>query len=339
MSVTLDNFKLNPLTQKQLPLVAIDTKNAEWFSTNYQSRAQKKAPEYYTLRTLVEAVRNSEATFEQFPVDEKNLQAIAKSIFVEQLWLQRDITLGSIDGELYIIGGRHRVSAIANTLAQAVRYRQQYFSWSEDHLKDVFDGCLSMFIRCDVYYLANHEDLLTLISADNQSRRMRKAEFSHLMAQSYGADSSSIESISETLLSSDLTPKEAIQIAAQNFTRRSDSKLKPQTRQILGERIAKHILYGADPSKRIAIANKLKVNSKEEFEFLMEKAWDILNEVIKDEIVIAKNATLLSKEVTDRLDEYQRQASLKPVIEVVLPPEPMVEPVKATRGARKLAKV
>lgn len=344
MDITLSNFNLNLLSQKQLPVVLLDVKNTEWFSTNYQSRTQKKSPEYYSLRTLLQAVKNSESTFEQFPIDEKNTKDIARSIFIDYMWLQRDITLGSIDGDLYIIGGRHRISAIANVFAQIVRYRYAAFSWSEAHLQEAFDSALDVFIRCDVLYLSSQEDLLTLITADNESRRMRKAEYSHLVAQSHGADSSSLDSITNTLFNSDLSPQEAVTIAAQNFTRRQDSKLKPQTRQILGERIAKHILYGGDPGKRLAIANKLRVQSKEEFEYLMDRGWSILQDIIKDEIVIAKNVTALSKQVTDILDEEQRQASLLPEITVEQPEhtKTLIEPMtvgKPARGSRKLQKV
>lgn len=338
MDIKLSNFNLNLLSQKQLPLVTVDTQNAEWFSTNYQSRAQKKHPEYYSLRTLLEAVNNSESTFEQFPVDERNAKDIARSIFVDSFWMQRDVTLGSIDGDLYIVGGRHRLTAIANVFAQVVRYRHAAFAWSEVHLEGVFNSCLDMYIRCDILYLGNREDLLTLISADNESRRMRKAEFGHLIAQAHGADSASLDSISDTIFSSDLTPQEVVTIAAQNFTRRQHNKLKPQTRQILGERIAKHILYGSDPTKRLAIANKLKVRSKAEFEYLMNRAWDILNDEIKDQIVIALKASSLAKEVTEKLDEEQRQASLLPEITVEAPKPLLVEPTKVTRGSRKLAK-
>ncbi len=157
----LQDFSLNVLSQKQLQMVLVDSKNSEWFATNYQARAQKNHPELYSLRTLLKAVENSEKTFEQFPTDEKSIKDIARSIFIDSLWMQRDISLGSIDGELYIIGGRHRIAAIANTFAQAVKYKHRYFAWSEEHLQDVFDGCLDMFIRCEVLFLGNKEDLLS----------------------------------------------------------------------------------------------------------------------------------------------------------------------------------
>ncbi len=339
MTVEIGNFNLNPLNQKQLLMVNLDSKNSEWFSTNFQSRTQKKSPEYYSLRTLIESVKNSEETFEQFPVDEKSIKEIARSIFIESFWLQRDISLGIIDGTLYIIGGRHRVSAIANTLAQAVRFKHQNFAWSDQHLVDVFNGCLDMFIRCDVTYLSNKEDLLTLIASDNESRRMRKAEYGHLLSQSYGADADSLSSITDTLLSSDLSPKEAVTIAAQNFVRRS-SRLKPQTRQILGEKVAKHLLYGTAPDRKLAVTNKVLITSKKEFEYLMDRAWEILERITKDAIAVAKNVTALAKEITDELDNQRVKDSLVEVVTVEpAPQETLAEPITAVRGSRKLAKV
>jgi hypothetical protein len=327
----IDHYPLELLSRRQIELVKPDFKNADWFSNLYQSRAQKKNAEYYSLRTMLEAVHSSEAQFKQFPVDERNLKALARSIFTDQMWLQQDPTLAVVDGSYYIVGGRHRINAIATTLAQVIRHTFTTLTWTDEEKQARFESALEQNIRCEVLYLHSLEDLLVLITSDNESRTMRKAETSHLIAQAYGADAESLESVSKAVLGNDLSPSEAVAIAGQNFVRRP-SKLKPQTKQVIGEKVAKHVLYGTDADKKLSTRNNVQVSSIHDFEEKMDKAWDILSELIEGEVVIAKNSSQLAKQISEKLDaDYQEK--YKAMAEAKAESEPVQEVFTAVPGS------
>jgi hypothetical protein len=212
------------------------------------------------------------------------------------------VTLAVVDGSFYIVGGRHRVNAITNVFAQVVQERYSTVVWSEQERQQAFETALEQNIRCEVLYLHGIEDLLLLITVDNESRVMRKAEQSHLLAQAYGADPESIESIGKAVLGNDLNPSEAVTMAAQMFVRRPSSVLKPQTKQVIGEKVAKHILFGTRAEKRLSTKNPIKVESIQELEEKMGKAWDLLQDLIKGQEVIAKNSTMLASLIVEKLE-------------------------------------
>lgn len=299
---SISHYSLDLLNSKQLRLVTPDFKNLDWFTTVYQSRAQKKHPEYYSLRTLLKAVENSESSFKQFDLDERNLKKLAKSIFSENIWLQRDVTLAVMDYQFYIIGGRHRATAIATVFAQVVRGQYKSVVWSKEECQQAFETALEQNIRCEVIYLNSLEDLLMLITVDNDSRTMRKAEQSHLLAQAYGADSNSVESISKAVLGHDLSPSDAVGLAAQSFVRRPSSVLKPQTKQVIGEKVAKYILFGTKAEKKLSTKNHVQVQSLQEFEEKMDRSWQLLQELIKGQEVIAKDSSLIASQIIERLE-------------------------------------
>lgn len=333
---------LSLLNSRQLQLLQPDFKNHDWFSNVYQSRSQKKHPEYYSLKTLLQAVHNSESEFKQFPVDERNLKNIARSIFTEYIWLQRDVTLAVVEGHFYVVGGRHRTNAIANVFAQVIRDRYSTIAWSDEDRQQAFDLALEQNIRCEVLYLNSLEDLLILITVDNDSRTMRKAETSHLMAQAYGADASSIGSISRAVLGHDLSPTEAVAIAAQNFVRRP-SVLKPQTLQVIGQKVAKHVLYGTRADKKLSTKNEVQVTSLEELEAMMDKAWKLLEEIIEGKAVIAKDSTAIAKQIIEKLGDSPKDARTvvsEPALTVAKPdldPEEAMKPAKVARKTKPVS--
>lgn len=314
--VDIQSYSLDLLNHRQLRLFNPDFRNADWFSTVYQSRAQKKSPEFYSLNTLLTAVHNSESKFKQFPVDERNLKHLARSIFADFIWLQRDPTIAVVDGQFYIVGGRHRITAIASVFAQVIRDRFNSVAWSEDDRQRHFEAALEQNIRCEVLYLHSLEDLLLLITVDNDSRIMRKAETSHLVTQAYGADAESIESVGKAVLGHDVSPSEAVAMAAQNFVRRP-SPLKPQTKQVIGEKVAKHILYGTRADKKLSTRNEIQIKSLQEFEDKMEKSWALLQDLIEGQEVIAKNSSMLANQIIERLESGDSKTHLETPSQVI----------------------
>lgn len=207
---SINQYQENLLTSSQLKLVYPDYNNYWWFTNDYQSRVNKPHPEYFSLRQILTAVENSEREFKQFDVDERNVKALAKSIFVDDTWLQRDIVVANCEEHLYIVGGRHRAEAIAYVFAQVCRNTQ-----TPDK---TFQRMVEQKIRCDLLLIKNFHDLLILIQADNESRRMRKVEQKHLEAQILGADANTKTSIAETVLSSAINPTKACDTKLQSKT-------------------------------------------------------------------------------------------------------------------------
>lgn len=284
------------LNQKQIKLLPVHFQNEEWFVSDYQARVYKSDPKFYTLKTLLEAVRNSEEQFQQYPVDDRNMKQIARSIFIEEQWLMRDIVLAFCQNKPYIIGGRHRVTAIACVFAEFIR--TNYSNLEEQ--EEVFQLALEQYIRCEVLFLQTLHDLLALVQADNSSRTMRKAEQAHLNLQTLGADPHSVDAVGKTVLGSELDAKDAVALAAQHFVRQTDSRLKAQTRQVLGEKLARFVLYGTLDAK-LYKHTPLKIESAKEFREKMDRAWEIVKELTQNEIVVAKYSHEIAQKAMERL--------------------------------------
>lgn len=313
----IDAYYKPVLNRKQLKLIPSHFQNEDWFVSAYQARVQKENPKFYTLRTLLEAVKNSEAQFQQYPTDDRDVKQIAKSVFIEDQWLMRDISLAICAGKPYIVGGRHRVAAIASVFACLVVEAFKPPVHSDEDRQQAFDTTLQQNIRCEVLHIQTMSDLLTMVKADNESRTMRKAEQSHLDLQLLGADSHSVASVGRAVLHNELDAKQAIALAAQAFVRRTDSRLKAQTRQVLGEKIAKYVLFG--DSDKVYKHTPLNVNSIDEFNGKMNKAWEVLNTIIEGEEVVAKYAQSLSEKV---IQELVANPQLLITEEAVVEPKP-----------------
>lgn len=298
--MTYKKYLRNLFSRRQLDLIytTLDMAFDLSFVDAYQARSKKDTPQYYTFGTLLQALDNSEAVFQQFPIDERSVKFIARSIFLEEQWLMRDIEIALCDGDLYIVGGRHRLSALVSTFAQLANHLGK----DEANKEDFFNEYLAQNVRVDVIHLNDVSDLLKLVMSSNQSRIMRKAEHSHLKVQQLGADSKSASSASRAVLTSDLSPKEARELAAQAFVRRHHDKLKAQTKQVLGEKIAAYIMYGVRPGERLSSKLSVQLKTISEFDDKVNKAWNILNDITSKEVVIARNATALASQVIDRLD-------------------------------------
>lgn len=296
-------FRRNLFNKKTLANIrtGIDTSIEYGFYKTYQSRVGKANEEFYTLRTLLEAVQNSEAKFKQYPVDERSVKAIAKSVFVETVWLQRDPTIALVGSDVYVVGGRHRLNAIACTIASLVLDELNQEQYTDEAKQELFDEYLNQYLRVEVLHLADLEDLLLLIQTDNQSRTMRAAEKAHMQVQNIGADNETFDSVGKAVLTTELTPKEAKTLAAQAFTRRSHKKLKPQTLQVIGEKIASFVLYGVCPGDRLSAKAEILVKSYEEFNTEMDRAYEMMCSIIEGEAVIARNATEIVERVIREL--------------------------------------
>lgn len=300
--MTYKKYLRNLFSRKQLDNIyaTIDVSFDLSFVDAYQNvRSHKDTPLYYSLKTLLEALDNSENLFRQFPLDERSIKMIARSIFIEDAWLMRDPELAMVDGVLYIIGGRHRLTAIVSTLAQLANH----LGTDENSKEELFGNYIDQNIRVEVTHINDAHDLLKLVMASNQSRIMRKAEHSHLRVQQLGANATSSHSAAQAVLTSELTPKEAKELAAQVFVRKHSEKLKPQTKQTLGEKVASFVLYGVKPGEKLTRGKPVLIRSISEFEDAMDKAWGIVTDITSNELVVARNATSIATEVIDRLEQ------------------------------------
>lgn len=286
----------------------------------YQSRTQKKHPEVHSLDDLLTAVANSEEQFQQYPTDHQKVKAIAYSIFIADQWMMQDIALAIHEEKLYVIGGRHRIAAITHLLGEIITNDFRQPLYSDEDRENVFQTALQQTVRCEVVYVQTLGDLLTLIKANNESRTMRRAEQAHLDLQLLGGDAKSIESVGKVVFNNELSAKQAIVLAAQDFVRRVESRLQPQTKQVIGERVARYVLFG-DHTGRLNKSTLITLNDVEEFKEKMNKAWHLLEEIIAGEGVVAKH----SKELADR------------VIEKMGVIKPLAEPKKRGRPAKMVA--
>ena len=113
-----------------------------------------------------------------------------------------------------------------------------------------------------------------------------------------------MESIGKAVLGHDLDPTDAVRLAAQSFVRRP-SKLKPQTKQVIGERVAKYILFGTGASKKLSTQRGLRVTSVKEFEDKMDRSWELLENMIEGQDIVAANAKLISKHIVEVLESEE----------------------------------
>lgn len=114
------------------------------------------------------------------------------------------------------------------------------------------------------------------------------------------------------MIGSELDPKSASSLAAQAFVRRESPRLRAQTKQVVGEQVAKYVLFGVEPGKsRLNKKSSLLVDDVLSFNEQMDKAWLYLNEYIKDKKVIALNSTAIASHIIERLkaDNPQPEAT------------------------------
>lgn len=283
----------------------IDTGSYDTFVHRYQSRITKASPEYVSLAVLLEAVERTENEFKQYPVDNLSVKRLAKDVFFEQGWLVRDPLVADLDGSLYIVGGRHRLTAIAATFASIANTVTasdgNKMATSNGEAQDLFDSLIQQNIRVDLLYLERKQDLLTVVLGDNLSRTMRSSEKAHTQVQMMGADPTDESSAAEVVLHSDRTPREMKQLIASVFTLKQHDRLKPQTLQVIGERVAAFILFGVRKGERLNSKAEVKVHSTAEFMQTANLAWNIMSEEVEHEPVVARNANVLSERVIDRL--------------------------------------
>lgn len=300
---TLD---INDYTLKVLPAKAIRTlvyslkpDNTQSFRTQYQEAyVFKPDATYLTLYDLLTgALVNSEQTYQQYETQPASVKKLASQIFVEDLWLKRDPTVARVDGSLYLIGGRHRVLALVNTFAEIARK----VTSNEDEQNEYFNELLSQEVRVEVLEVRDLNIVLSLIMSDNTSRIMRKSERSHLEAQLLGASAFSADDIAVATYYPDLSPKEVIGVAAQYFTRQADQHTKPQTRQTVGEYIAKFIIYGLLPNAKLTKNSTMKVKQGGTYLEMMAKAWDVYQDVTANKTVVAANASSIAHEIIEVL--------------------------------------
>ncbi|WP_250126035.1 hypothetical protein [Chroococcidiopsis sp. CCMEE 29] len=282
------NFTRKLIPPKNVGQIQLNVGNPRWFAETYQEkRVYKKNSEYYTLRTLMLAMNSSEELFRQYDIDDTRAKKLATSIFLNEGWLMEDVVLAicqSSSDRYYIVGGRHRLTAIAATIYQVVTAKYT----NEDTISDLLDAALDQEIRCNVVYLTELDDLIKLIKSNNDSRKMRKFEDKHMDIQKEGADPDSIESVGETIFNIEAKPAELCEYGAQNFVRR-ESRLKPQTLYTHGVYLACWALYGLSPTEKLKTTSPMVVSTPTEFNQRMELAWQVFCEKTSGMSAVASN--------------------------------------------------
>lgn len=291
------------------PLSAILYPSTDWFKSTYQSKVGYESKEEATISQLLQAVQNSEELFHQYPVDNSKVKAYARSVLIDDNWLKVPPRIAKLDTEegYYMVGGRHRVYAIAAGLAQLC-YVAQYHN--DKGAEDLFETVKSMVVKVDLVYVPDKEHLVQLVAADNESRTMRKAEHAHIKAQQLGAGGYETEDIVAVAAGNEkLTPREQVQVVAQVFTRRTHPRLKPQTLQTIGERVATYILFGKLPGEKLTRGTSLKATDLAKTQEMMNKAYSTMCDVVQNMDVVAKNSSDIALQIVKRLEE-------KPLLEL-----------------------
>lgn len=275
----------------------------DYFTDNYQSKSASKFSDIVTLVDLINAVHKSERLFQQYPVNKREVKSIATSIFVNDRWLMRSPSLGEVVGDdgYYIIGGRHRAYAVAAGIAQMCN------AVCKDELdaEELYEMMLSTCnINVETVVVPDSDSLVTLIKADNDSRTMRGSELAHIKTQMLGLSATETDNIAkEVVYNENFKPKEVSQMLAQMFVRRKHKHLKPQTLQILGEKVAQWVVYGATPGERIK-QNAPTVNTPSRVESLMKQAYDAMLEVTEGMEIVARNANDVVTKVIERIGAH-----------------------------------
>ncbi|MBD2199936.1 MULTISPECIES: hypothetical protein [Calothrix] len=295
------------IKSKELPDVDLNIEgdDKESFTKNYQELYTSiPGSKSYTLREiLTKALPNSEGKFKQYEIKTERVKELARSIFIEHQWLIIDIVVGVLEKEIYLIGGRHRIFAIAHVFALLAKSKSK----DEAQIQKLFDNYLEQSVRTIYIDIKRDDYLLPLLIQYNDSRRMRGAEIAHLEAQKFGANSEGITSISKASLNAEDYNK-TIRIVAQNFARREHYTTR-ETRQRYGEYIGKWIIFGVKPGETLKKNLQPKVKGIEELDKTLDRAWKIFLEETKAETMIYRKVSEISKRIIERLEQENNQHS------------------------------
>lgn len=274
----------------------------DWFVETFQSRAKSRYVDTITLAQLLDAVHHSEEYFRQYAVDKRGVKEVANSLFIEEGWLKKLPAVAEVDGEegYFIIGGRHRTYGIVAGLAQMCHL----ITKDELDAEEMFELLLQCNVLVDTVQVPDRETLVQLIKADNDSRTMRGAELAHIRTQMLGIGAEGIEGIADAAVGNEnLKPKEVAQLVAQTFTRRHHKKLKPQTLQVIGEKVATWAVFGIAPGQR-AGRKAEPVNPPSEVDRLMKAAYSVMCDVVSNMEVVARNANDITERIIHELETY-----------------------------------
>ncbi|BAY64976.1 hypothetical protein NIES22_50770 [Calothrix brevissima NIES-22] len=300
LHLTSDKKALQLLKDEDLKDVDsfIEVSDTGSFNKNYQEQYTSiPNSRSYSLRSLLtEALSHSNAEFKQYDLKQNRIKELVNSIFKKDHWLMNDIVVGDFNGKLYLIGGRHRIFSIAHVFALLA---QAKFN-DEEQRQSLFIEYLEQSIRVIYKEIKDKNYLLPLLIKDNDSRRMRGAEIAHLDAQTLGANSEGIDSISSAALNADNHDK-TIRIAALHFARRSHRNTTKETRLAYGKYIARWAIFGIRPGQRLKDNIPHKVKEVESLDNLMDKAWEIFIDETEGETLLYKKAAEISSKIIDRL--------------------------------------
>ncbi len=296
-----------PMTLIQATAIQLNQDPNNWFIKNYQGGFDNTSQSTFTLLELLNAVNNSENKFQQYPVVPQSVRQLAKSIFIEEYNLLSYPTVTKIEknAALYIVGGRHRVYAIASVVAECCYLLARSV---ENVAIEIFDKlCKKVKISADFFTLKNEELLVKLIPADNNGRAVRASEQYHLKLQTLGINPSQDDKIVEVINEQKLDPKERVALAAQIFTKKqAKSRLKAQTLQAIGSKIAAYLLYGVKVGGRLTHKLENLSEGKEEIvEKKMNLAFNILQEKVKENSAVARNAREVAMIVINELEDNE----------------------------------
>lgn len=280
----------------------IDVNDTNSFINHYQSKhSTVPHPTLYTLEELLLGIANARTKYEQKDVDTNRVKKLARSIFVEKMRLIKVPSVVKVDETIYVIGGRHRITAIAHVFAHLAETRGK----NEEQRQSLFSNYLKQSIR--VYFEEmQSEYMLDTLIGDNDTRNVTGVEKADLGAQSLGANSTGIDTISEAALNA-AERKRCIETAAVHFTRRPHKPTTEGTRLKYGKHIAAWVIFGIKPGEKLK--NKLthQIKESEPLDEIMEKAWGIFLEETKGKTLLHQKIIEISKRIIDRLIEESNQ--------------------------------
>lgn len=284
----MTNLKEETLEQ----LSKLEWETTDCFSSYYQD-GTKPDERLLTLNQLITAYHSTKSRLIQFDVKPTLVASLEVQIFQTDDRLKKDPLIHEIQGDNFLIGGRHRIWAIVSAFNAVAAYANLD--------KEVL---YRQLIRVDTVIKNNFINFEDDILADNDTRRMLKAEKVGIKSQKLGANPSHPISFIETAFDNYQSPDALSNTCAQYFVwEYNASTISTQTRQDIGKVLSIHILFG---NQRRTKKTRLLVTNPEEFKFQADLLWSAVMRLVASRVaagkrIVAREAKEIAKEAIENI--------------------------------------
>lgn len=246
---------LNPTDIESLKIAA------DWSQStallNLLQDSVTEADRLLSVQQLLTAHDNTTALVTQAPINPKSVQKLAESIFVTDCMLFSDLRVALYADDYYLIGGRHRLQAIDNVMQQI--------------------GAAEQYLRVCVQNTSSTENLIQMILADNDARRVTKQERASVYVQMLGCSTASTpETIVQTVIDVGYDAQQTVDLIARNYF-----KAKGVKQEQLAKAITAYVLFGIVPPHRLRADLDYVIDDVEAFYQPANRLWGAGIEALK----------------------------------------------------------